>query len=76
MFGTLTVDFDEITFTPPDMLKQFANSDTAIDFGSTKLLYISDVAHKLRNTPKQIDLLSRRKKNPLPLTRGKGRPFI
>jgi hypothetical protein len=42
----------------------------------TRLLYISDVEPILRKSRKSIYKLSNRKRNPLPLTRGKGRPFI
>jgi hypothetical protein len=37
---------------------------------------MKDIALKLRRSVKAIDKLSRRKKNPLPLQRGRGRPFI
>lgn len=50
--------------------------DGDIDPHSGCILYIADVALKLRKSKKQIDKLSRRRKNPLPLTRGKGRPFV
>jgi hypothetical protein len=74
--GTLKVEFEEPKLTPADLLKRIASSDTEIDFGSSKVLYISDIALKLRKSPKQIDKLSRRKKHPLPLVRGRGRPYI
>jgi len=38
-------------------------------------LYMPEIAKLLKKSVKQIYKLSTRKKNPLPLRRGKGRPF-
>lgn len=38
-------------------------------------LSLQEIGRKLKKTVKAIDALSRRKKDPLPLRRGKGRPF-
>jgi hypothetical protein len=47
-----------------------------IDPFGTRVLYIEDVAAKLKRDPKTVQRMSRRRKNPLPLKRGAGRPFI
>lgn len=41
----------------------------------TDQLYMDEIATRMSKTVKQIDQLSRRKKNPLPLIRGNGRPY-
>jgi hypothetical protein len=41
-----------------------------------RLLYVSDLCAILRKSAKSIYKLGRRKRNPLPFTRGKGRPFV
>ena len=43
---------------------------------STRVLYIEDIAHKLRKSPKSVQSMSRRRKHPLPLNRSNGRPFL
>ena len=40
-----------------------------------EILYLRDIAALLRKRVKAVDRLSRRKRDPLPLVRGKGRPF-
>ena len=39
------------------------------------ILYMSEIAALLRKSVKAVDRLSLRRKDPLPLLRGKGRPF-
>lgn len=38
-------------------------------------MYLDEIATALKKSVKQIDKLSRRKRNPLPLIRGNGRPY-
>jgi hypothetical protein len=58
-------------------LEQPQSADpTDINPTSTKLLYINDIAAKLRCDPKTVQRMSRRRRNPLPLHRGAGRPFL
>ena len=47
-----------------------------IDPFGTRVLYIEDVAAKLKCDPKTVQRMSCRRKNRLPLIRGAGRPHI
>ena len=38
-------------------------------------MYLPEIAKLLNKSVKAVDRLSRRKKNPLPIRRGKGRPY-
>lgn len=49
---------------------------TGLDPNGTKLLYIPDVARVLRKSADTIYKMGKRKKNPIPFIRGRGRPFV
>lgn len=49
--------------------------ENALPDASEDKLSLQEVATLLKKSVKQVDKLSRRAKDPLPLRRGKGRPF-
>lgn len=50
-------------------------SPTDIDPNSTRVLYAEDIAVKLRIDAKTVLRRSLRRRNPIPLKRGSGRPY-
>jgi hypothetical protein len=53
-----------------------SQNSNSLDPNGTRVFYIPDVARLLRKSTDTVYKMSKRKRNPIPFTRGRGRPFI
>ena len=61
------------------VIQQAETADTdfrQLDPNGTRILYIKDVARVLRKSPETIYKMLNRTKSYLPITRGRGRPYV